>query len=91
MPRKEPAGGQTSAQAQQEAISEGIDSFELPRSLVTRIARSAVSSLSTHLADPVQQLIRVFPLHLVPRQCQIAERDRDRPLERLHRLRKLPW
>ncbi|KAJ3486896.1 hypothetical protein NLI96_g3896 [Meripilus lineatus] len=41
MPRKEPAAGQSSAQAQQEAISEGIDSFELPRSLVTRIARSA--------------------------------------------------
>ena len=32
-----------SAQAQQEAISEGIESFELPKSLVTKIARSGVS------------------------------------------------
>lgn len=35
-----------SAQAQQEAISEGIESFELPKSLVTKIARSGVSDFS---------------------------------------------
>lgn len=31
-----------SAQAQQEAVSEGIEAFELPRSIITRLARSAV-------------------------------------------------
>ena len=30
------------AQAQQEAVSEGIEAFELPRSIITRLARSAV-------------------------------------------------
>lgn len=35
---------QPNAQAQQDANSEGIDAYDLPRSLVTRIARSAVSS-----------------------------------------------
>lgn len=32
-----------SALAQQEAVSEGIEAFELPRSIITRLARSAVS------------------------------------------------
>jgi len=41
MPRKESTTSHASAKAQQDAVSEGIDSFELPRSLVTRIARSA--------------------------------------------------
>ena len=42
MPRKESMNGPISAQAQQEAASDGIDSYELPKSLVTRIAKSAV-------------------------------------------------
>jgi len=42
MPRKDTANTPASAQAQQEAVSEGIENFELPRALVTRIAKSAV-------------------------------------------------
>jgi len=44
MPRKESTVGVNSAQAQQEAIleTEGIDSYELPRALITRIAKSAL-------------------------------------------------
>jgi hypothetical protein len=42
MPRKDNANTPASAQAQQEAVSEGIENFELPRALVTRIAKSAV-------------------------------------------------
>ena len=42
MPRKDNANTPASAQAQQDAISEGIENFELPRALVTRIAKSAV-------------------------------------------------
>jgi hypothetical protein len=42
MPRRENANNPASAQAQQEAVSEGIENFELPRALVTRIAKSAV-------------------------------------------------
>lgn len=63
MPRKEPAAGQSSAQAQQEAISEGIDSFELPRSLVTRIARSAVGITHNDSFRPNSRVPRQF---LVP-------------------------
>jgi DNA polymerase epsilon subunit 3 len=44
MPRKDNANTPVSAQAQaqQDAVSEGIENFELPRALVTRIAKSAV-------------------------------------------------
>jgi hypothetical protein len=45
MPRKDSANTPASAQAQQEAVSEGIENFELPRALVTRIAKSAVRVL----------------------------------------------
>ncbi len=44
MPRKEAIQPPATAQAQQEAVSDGIDNYELPKSLVTRIAKSAVSS-----------------------------------------------
>jgi hypothetical protein len=42
MPRKESAAP-ISAQAQQDLLSESIENFELPKSLVTKIAKSAVS------------------------------------------------
>lgn len=46
MPRKDsiPASSST-AQAQQEAISDGIENYELPKTLVTRIAKSSVRFL----------------------------------------------
>ncbi|KIP02618.1 hypothetical protein PHLGIDRAFT_130649 [Phlebiopsis gigantea 11061_1 CR5-6] len=42
MPRKESNTGSSTAQAQQDAVSDGIDAYELPKSLVTRLARSAL-------------------------------------------------
>ena len=43
MPRKEPVpAAPISAQAQQDLVSEGIENFELPRSVVAKIAKSAV-------------------------------------------------
>lgn len=43
MPRKDaPPPGPISAQAQQSLVSDGIDKYELPKSIVTRIAKSAV-------------------------------------------------
>jgi len=45
MPRKDNANTPATAQAQQDAVSEGIENFELPRALVTRIAKSAVRSV----------------------------------------------
>ena len=42
MPRaKESTAGASTAQAQQDAVSEGIDNFELPRSLVMKLARAS--------------------------------------------------
>ena len=57
MPRKDVGGGPISAQAQQDLVSEGIENFELPKSIVTKIAKSAVrfqirlSSMLMCLAD----------------------------------------
>ena len=45
MPRKENPGP-ISAQAQQDLVSEGIENFELPKSVVMKIAKSAVGGLS---------------------------------------------
>ncbi|KAJ3501952.1 hypothetical protein NLJ89_g9107 [Agrocybe chaxingu] len=42
MPRKETYSGPLSAQAQQDLVSEGIENYELPKSLVMKIAKSAV-------------------------------------------------
>ncbi|KDQ15695.1 hypothetical protein BOTBODRAFT_285503 [Botryobasidium botryosum FD-172 SS1] len=44
MPRKESTVGVSSAQAQQDAIleTEGIESYELPRALIIRIAKSVL-------------------------------------------------
>ena len=42
MPRKESASGPISALAQQEQVSDGIENYELPKSLVTKIAKAAV-------------------------------------------------
>jgi len=42
MPRKETYSGPLSAQAQQDLVSEGIENFELPKSVVMRIAKSSV-------------------------------------------------
>jgi hypothetical protein len=44
MPRKESATGPISALAQQEQVSDGIENYELPKSLVTKIAKAAVSA-----------------------------------------------
>ncbi len=45
MPRKDAYGGTISAQAQQDLVSEGIENFELPKSLVMKIAKSSVRRL----------------------------------------------
>lgn len=47
MPRKDANTGQISAKAQQELVSEGIENFELPKSIVAKIAKSAVRGRGT--------------------------------------------
>lgn len=57
MPRKDSVTAPASAQAQQEAATDGIDNYELPKSLVTRIAKSAVG-----LCDRSQTVFRCISL-----------------------------
>jgi DNA polymerase epsilon subunit 3 len=45
MPRKESTTGPISAQAQQELVSDGIENYELPKSIVTKIAKAAVCTI----------------------------------------------
>ncbi|KAF7985489.1 hypothetical protein HWV62_5274 [Athelia sp. TMB] len=42
MPRKESTTGHISAQAQQDLVSDGIENYELPKSIVTKISKSAI-------------------------------------------------
>ncbi|KAA1473247.1 hypothetical protein DENSPDRAFT_779642 [Dentipellis sp. KUC8613] len=69
MPRKDTANTPSTAQAQQDAVSEGIENFELPRSLVTRIARSALPENTKMQKDTVLSLVKgstVFINYLGP-------------------------
>ncbi|KAF7320978.1 hypothetical protein HMN09_00184600 [Mycena chlorophos] len=57
MPRKD-AGGSISAQAQQDVGSEGIENFELPKSIVTRIAKSVLPENVKMQKETVLSLVK---------------------------------
>ncbi len=57
MPRKENPGP-ISAQQQQDLVSEGIDNFELPKSLVTKIAKSAVPDNTKLQKEAILSLVK---------------------------------
>ncbi|KAH0835489.1 histone-fold-containing protein [Lanmaoa asiatica] len=58
MPRKDASGGQISAQAQQDLVSEGIENFELPKSIVTKIAKSAIPDNAKLQKETVLSLVK---------------------------------
>ncbi|KAF9222153.1 histone-fold-containing protein [Gyrodon lividus] len=58
MPRKDAGGGPISAQAQQDLVSEGIENFELPKSLVTKIAKSAIPENAKLQKETVLSLVK---------------------------------
>jgi DNA polymerase epsilon subunit 3 len=58
MPRKESTTGQISAQAQQELVSDGIENYELPKTLVTRIAKSGIPENSKLQKEAVLSLVK---------------------------------
>ncbi|GLB42627.1 putative histone-fold-containing protein [Lyophyllum shimeji] len=58
MPRKDAGGGPISAQAQQDLVSDGIENFELPKSLVTKIAKSAIPENSKLQKETVLSLVK---------------------------------
>ncbi|EPS95416.1 hypothetical protein FOMPIDRAFT_62835 [Fomitopsis schrenkii] len=64
-----------SALAQQEAVSEGIEAFELPRSIITRLARSAMSENTKMSKDVVlsfQKASTVFINYLAATAHEVA-------------------
>lgn len=50
--------GPISAQAQQDLVSEGIENFELPKSLVTKIAKSAIPDNAKLQKETVLSLVK---------------------------------
>ncbi|KAN0077980.1 Histone-fold-containing protein [Tylopilus felleus] len=58
MPRKDASGGPISAQAQQDLVSEGIENFELPKSLVTKIAKSVIPDNAKLQKETVLSLVK---------------------------------
>ncbi|KIN98506.1 hypothetical protein M404DRAFT_16596 [Pisolithus tinctorius Marx 270] len=58
MPRKDTGSGPISAQAQQDLVSEGIENFELPKTLVTKIAKSAIPDNAKLQKETVLSLVK---------------------------------
>jgi DNA polymerase epsilon subunit 3 len=58
MPRKDASGGQISAEAQQAQVTDGLDNFELPKSVVTKIAKSALPDGAKLQKDTVLALVK---------------------------------
>ncbi|KAF8637176.1 hypothetical protein AX17_002990 [Amanita inopinata Kibby_2008] len=76
MPRKDTTTGQISAQAQQDLVSEGIENFELPKSIVTRIAKSAIPENAKLQKETILSLIKgstVFINYLAATAHDVAQ------------------
>ena len=75
MPRKETYSGPISAQAQQDLVSEGIENFELPKSVVMKIAKSSVRPLTTREPQVfLLNFVRIaFFFHIDARKREAAE------------------
>ncbi|KIM88021.1 hypothetical protein PILCRDRAFT_814697 [Piloderma croceum F 1598] len=58
MPRKESASGQISALAQQEQVSDGIENYELPKNLVTKIAKAAIPDSAKLQKETILSLVK---------------------------------
>jgi DNA polymerase epsilon subunit 3 len=79
MPRKDASASLTAA-TQQEQLSEGIENFELPKSIVTKIAKSALPENAKLQKDTVTALVRgstVFINYLGEQHTSYLIRDSD--------------
>ncbi|KAF5373566.1 hypothetical protein D9758_000829 [Tetrapyrgos nigripes] len=75
MPRKDQSGP-ISAQQQQDLVSEGIGNFELPKSIVTRIAKSAVPENTKLQKETILSLVKgstVFINYLAATAHDVAQ------------------
>jgi len=76
MPRKETYSGPLSAQAQQDLVSEGIENFELPKSVVMKIAKSAIPDNVKLQKETVLSLVKgstVFINYLAATAHDVAQ------------------
>ncbi|CAA7264468.1 unnamed protein product [Cyclocybe aegerita] len=76
MPRKETYSGPLSAQAQQDLVSEGIENYELPKSLVMKIAKSAIPENIKLQKETVLSLVKgstVFINYLAATAHDVAQ------------------
>jgi hypothetical protein len=81
MPRKDASSAPLSAQAQQDQLSEGIENFELPKSVVTKIAKSALPDNAKLQKDSVTALVKgstVFINYLGEQHSTYSRIDDDR-------------
>jgi len=83
MPRKETYSGPISAQAQQDLVSEGIENFELPKSVVMKIAKSSVRPTKILLTLMRIGLLLLLFFFLATRQCEVAKGNCAFTCERL--------
>lgn len=58
MPRKETATAPITAESQQSAVSEGIDAFELPKSIVIKLAKSGIPEQSKVQKETILALLK---------------------------------
>ncbi|KJA15858.1 hypothetical protein HYPSUDRAFT_172203, partial [Hypholoma sublateritium FD-334 SS-4] len=76
MPRKETYAGPLSAKAQQDLVSEGIENFELPKSVVMKIAKSAIPDNVKLQKETVLSLVKgstVFINYLAATAHDVAQ------------------
>ncbi|KAF8180832.1 histone-fold-containing protein [Pholiota molesta] len=76
MPRKETYSGPLSALAQQNLVSEGIENFELPKSVVMKIAKSAIPDNVKLQKETVLSLVKgstVFINYLAATAHDVAQ------------------
>ncbi|KAH9913818.1 histone-fold-containing protein [Epithele typhae] len=94
MPKaKEPVTGAAIAQAQQDASSEGIDSFELPRSLIVKLARASQVPDNTKFSKEVILAIlkasTVFINYLAANAHEVASQKQHKSISASDVLRAL--
>ncbi|KZP23971.1 histone-fold-containing protein [Athelia psychrophila] len=58
MPRKDQSTGLISAQAQQDLVSDGIENYELPKSIITKISKSSIPENAKLQKETVLGLVK---------------------------------
>ncbi|PFH47141.1 hypothetical protein AMATHDRAFT_82300 [Amanita thiersii Skay4041] len=92
MPRKDPITGQISAQAQQDLVSEGIENFELPKTVVTKIAKSALPDNAKLQKETILSLVKgstVFINYLAATAHDVAQSKQHKSISASDVLRAL--